>query len=535
MLVSAETAASLDREASASWGLSPFALVEAAGRACAAALVSAGEAARGAGVLVCAGPGNNGADALVMLRSLLTGGNRSGIREAAVLVSRLPAGDERSPRSEALKALGAMGVPAAAWNGDGAPELFSRFPLIIDGIAGTGIRGPLEGIPLEMVRTLNEEKLRRGKACRVLSIDVPSGAGDAWEPGSPVVSADYTFAVEPLKRALYTPALRPRCGRIVPVTGIFPPALLDRYAVPERTAELLRWENVRTRIPAVPPDAYKYTRGAAEIHAGSPGFAGAARLAAAGASAAGAGLVRLVVDDELYPLAASGSGGTMVVPASKARGTEKRFSADALLLGPGWGRGGERQEVLDHGLEVEGRGIPLILDADGIALLAGQEGGRAGSLEGRGKTVFHRRVILTPHAGELEALTGIPKERLLAEPERIRETANRLNGVILFKSHVMIVAEPEGPGRGRIGFIDGMDGALGAGGSGDLLAGFCAAIAARMKAMERRGAVFDGYTAAAAAGTLLIEASRGMGGRFYDPLELASPAAAAAGRAWLEA
>jgi NAD(P)H-hydrate epimerase len=421
-----------------------------------------------------------------------------------------------------------MGVPVIAWNGDGVPELFSRFPLIIDGIAGTGIRGALEGIPLEMVRTLNEEKLRRKKACRVLSIDVPSGAGDAWKPGFPVVAADYTFAVEPLKTALYIPALRPRCGRIVPVTGIFPPPLLDRYAVPERgAAELLRWENVRTRVPAVPPDAYKYTRGTAEIHAGSPGFAGAARLAAAGASAAGAGLVRLVVDDEIYLSAASGSGGTMVVPASKAPGTGKRFSADALLLGPGWGRGGERQGVLEGGLEAEGRGIPLVLDADGIALLAGREE--------RTKTVFHRRAILTPHPGELEALSGIPGERLLAEPERIRELANRFNAIILFKSHVMIAAEPDGPGRGRIGFIDGMDGALGAGGSGDLLAGFCAAIAARMRAMERRGAVFDGYAAAAAAGALLIEASRCMGGRFYDPLELASPAAAAAGRAWLEA
>jgi NAD(P)H-hydrate epimerase len=104
--------------------------------------------------------------------------------------------------------------------------------------------------------------------------------------------------------------------------------------------------------------------------------------------------------------------------------------------------------------------------------------------------------------------------------------------VILFKSHVMIVAEPDGCG-GRIGFIDGMNGALGTGGSGDLLAGFCAAIAARMRVAEQQ--VFDGYTVAAAAGTLLIEASRGMGGRFYDPLELASPAAAAAGLAWLEA
>ncbi|MDR2663416.1 MAG: hypothetical protein LBC31_10520, partial [Treponema sp.] len=329
-LVSAETAASLDREAAAAWGLSPFALVEAAGRACAAALTAALGEAPCRAVLVCAGPGNNGADALVMLRSLLTAGNRSGIRKAAVLLSRLPGDGEYSPRSEAVKALVSMGIPVTAWNGN--LELFSRASLIIDGIAGTGIRGALEEIPLAMVRALNEEKLRRKKDCRVLSIDVPSGAGDAWKPGFPAAAADYTFAVEPLKTALYTPALRPRCGKIVPVTGIFPPPLLDRCA--DRGAELLRWENVRTRIPPVPPEAYKYTRGTVEIHAGSPGFAGAARLAAAGASAAGAGLVRLVVDDELYPLAASGAGGTMVVPVSKTGpGREKRFAADALLLG----------------------------------------------------------------------------------------------------------------------------------------------------------------------------------------------------------
>jgi NAD(P)H-hydrate epimerase len=448
----------------------------------------------------------------------------------AVLLSRFPAAGEYSPRSEAVKALAAMAVPVITWNGDHA-SLFSHAALIIDGIAGTGIRGALEGIPLEMVRSLSEEKRRRPAAC-IVSVDVPSGAGESWKPGFPVAAADYTLAIEPLKTTLYTPALRPCCGKIIPVTGIFPPSLLDRYGDPGHAgssgAELLHWENVSRRIPAVPPDAYKYTRGTAEIHAGSPGFAGAARLAAAGAAAAGAGLVRLVVDDDLYPVIASGSGGVMVVPASKmGTDTEKRFAADALLLGPGWGRGGERQGVLDYGLEAEGQGIPLVLDADGIALLAGREG------QGT-KAVFHRRAILTPHAGELEALSGIPKEQLLGEPECIRELANRFNAVILFKSHVMIAAEPDGTEKGRIGFIDGMDGALGTGGTGDLLAGFCAAIAARMRAAERQGGTaFDAYTAAAAAGTLLIAASCGMGRRFYDPLELASPAARAAGEAWL--
>jgi NAD(P)H-hydrate repair Nnr-like enzyme with NAD(P)H-hydrate dehydratase domain len=94
----------------------------------------------------------------------------------------------------------------------------------------------------------------------------------------------------------------------------------------------------------------------------------------------------------------------------------------------------------------------------------------------------------------------------------------------------MVIAAPDG----RLGFIDGMDPSLGAGGSGDLLAGLCAGIASRVYAEEKRGnGKFDPYTVAATAGSLLMEASRRMGKRFYDPVELAKPASVLAGEAWL--
>ena len=95
---------------------------------------------------------------------------------------------------------------------------------------------------------------------------------------------------------------------------------------------------------------------------------------------------------------------------------------------------------------------------------------------------------------------------------------------ILLKSHVLYAASP----GGRIGIIDGMNPALAAGGSGDVLAGFCAAIAARQEP-------FDGYACACAAASLLIQAagSEGIAGAFIDPAELARPAAAIAGAAWL--
>jgi NAD(P)H-hydrate epimerase len=497
--------------------------VEAAGRACAAALVP--HLRDNETILACAGPGNNGADALVMLRSLVM--NNPGRIRSAVLLSRFPTEDETSPRSEAVKALRAMGVPVITWNG--ATEMIHDASLVIDGIAGTGIRGALEGVPLEMVNAVNGEKTKRHTSrnlqedFRVVSVDVPSGAGepiaksDTKLPGRnlSVIYADYTLAIEPFKTVLYTPVIRSCCGTILPVTGIFPTALLEKYG----DAELLCWDEQSRVIPLVSADAYKYSRGVAEIHAGSPGSAGAARIAAAGAVAAGAGLVRLAVDDDSYPLLASNAGGVMVFPSSTA---EDRFKPDALLLGPGWGKTEKRQAVLQKALQAEKEGLPLILDADGIGLLPTD-------------TVFHGRTILTPHAGELEKLSGIAKEQLLSEPALIVELAERFNAVILFKSHVMILAEPAGSsGAGRIGFIDGMNPLLAAGGSGDLLAGFCAAIAARMHVLEKRDMLsFDPYKVAAAAGTLLIASAEAGGKQFCDPLDLAKTSAALAGAAWL--
>jgi NAD(P)H-hydrate repair Nnr-like enzyme with NAD(P)H-hydrate dehydratase domain len=73
---------------------------------------------------------------------------------------------------------------------------------------------------------------------------------------------------------------------------------------------------------------------------------------------------------------------------------------------------------------------------------------------------------------------------------------------------------------------------LATGGTGDLLAGFCAAIAARMKRTEKG---FDGFICAVAAATLLVKAARSpaLKGKFVDPLEIAGEAAVLAGSVWL--
>jgi NAD(P)H-hydrate epimerase len=545
-LVSAEKARLLDAEASADWALHPFALVEAAGRACADAL--AGNFARllsrravpsAAGtfprIAVLAGGGNNGADALVMLRALILRGFAAPAFSTIVL-SRLSEGDDQGPRAESLRTLKMMKVPALVWDGDAgenagraSEDALALADIIIDGLAGTGPRGPLRGAVMEIVLAVNRLKEQDGPQPLVVSIDVPSGNFDGWEPGMPIINADAVLAIEPRKLCLYKPAARPFGGTILPVGGIFPAALIKKYGC----ARLIDWESGAAGIEGIKPSAYKYERGLVEIRAGSPGAAGAAKLAARGAQAAGAGLVRLIADPSIYSILAAGAWGIMVVPDEEIKppGQEHgpaeaadrgapvypagRFFPDAVLLGPGWGSGLDRERLLQRYLVLEEQGIPLILDADAIALAAG--------------AIFHGNAILTPHPGEWAAYTGTDRGAILSNPGPLLiRQAREKKAVILFKGHVLYIAAPDG----RLGIIDGMAPCLAAGGSGDVLAGFCAAIAARMR---KSGIPFDGYACAAAAAALLIRAARSpeLAGRFADPKEVADKAASLAGSAWL--
>ena len=495
-LISASGARSLDREASAHWGLDPHALVEAAGRACAEVFVNT-FSHKHLSCAVLAGSGNNAADALIMLRTLIIRGYAGA---CTVFLTRLPAEDPSSPLSLALISVQKLGIAVKVW--DDACTLAGA-DCIIDGIAGTGIDSPLHGAALAMTEAANS--LRDGRL--VVSIDMPSGNFDGWQPGMPIVHAHATLAIEPQKLCIYSPAARIHAGTILAVNGIFPPALIGQY----HEVELFDWKTAASRIKPVAADAHKYRRGLVEIRAGSSGMTGAAHLAAMGAQAAGAGLVRLILDPSLYPLIAPACTGIMVVPDGETA-DGNRFNPAAVLMGPGWGKGEDRRRLLEMYLPREQQGLPLILDADAIDLAK--------------DLIFHGNVLLTPHPGEFARYTGLSQDAILADPIPIlRRCAAEKNAFILLKGHVLYIACPDG----RVGIIDGMNPLLAAGGSGDVLAGFCAAIAARPCT-----AVFDGYACASAAAALLLQTAHKLAGKFADPAELANAAAAIAGEAWLQ-
>jgi len=505
-IVSIEDSRALDAEAQADWGFNAFALIEAAGRLCAQALAeSYPELFKKRPVIsVAVGTGNNAADAMVMLRyyilSSLVAADLS-----TVILSRKPKDGETGPWVDLLHSLEKMEVDVLVWDkGDSwdAEYIITESDIIIDGVAGTGLSGALRGTAAEMVKAINSSERPL-----IASVDLPSGSSDQWEPGMPIVKADLTLAIEPQKYCLYTPAARPYAGKIVPVRGVFPGELLASY----KGAELLEWESARGKIAKIRQDAYKNERGTVEIRAGSQGATGAAVIAGRGAQAAGAGLIRLVVDDGIYPIVASrASSGIMVVPSGFT--VEGASPPDAVLLGPGWGRAQSRAREFEMALALEKGGAPLVLDAEAIGLAKG--------------AVFNGNVIMTPHPGEFSRLSGLDKDELLCRPApALLDYSHKCNAVIVFKGHVITIAAPDG----RLGVVDGMLPGLASGGSGDLLAGITVGIAA---GMARRGC-FDAYACAAVAAALLIASGKCLKTRFTDPLEISCKAADLAGEAWL--
>ncbi len=446
--MTAARAADLDRRIRDEAGVPEAALMENAAAGMQAALEARGLAA--GTVTALAGKGNNGGDALAVLRRLAFGAPERPGRDLAVILS---SGEPEGLAGRQLRTLRALGVPVLSWEEDEAAcrTLLGRSALLLDGIAGTGLSGPLR--PREA--SLAEAAGTCGAA--VAAVDVPSGMSDGLPPDAPVLRADLTLCVEPRKACLYRPAVRPRAGTIVPIPGVFP-----RDACSDSPDRLLEPSDLPFLVPALRPDAHKYERGHCLVFAGAVGTSGAAILAARGVTAGGAGLVTLYVRPELWAAAAPALAGEIVRPLPEDPSGIDLSRARAAVAGPGWGRDPGNRAVLRKLWDSD---LPLVLDADALALLGDLDPPPRGA-----------PLILTPHPGEAERLTGRTAEDILGDPGAILpDLARRRGAVVVLKSWVTWIVSPDG----GTAVHDGMDGSLAVGGSGDVLAGLCGALLAR--------------------------------------------------------
>ena len=431
--------------------------------ACAGLLARADPATRTAGpgaaagvygsrVVVLAGSGDNGGDAL-----------HAGARLAArgAVVTAIAAGSRvHEGGTAALRGSGGRMIEAAD---DRARPAIAAADLIIDGLLGIGGRGGLR----DPGKWLAAEAGRaRGL---VVAADLPSGIdADTGETAGAAVQAEVTVTFGTWKPGLLIDPGATHAG-VVELVDIG----LRRYLGPPdvaaaQAADIAAW------LPRPTAESDKYRRGVLGIVAGSDRFTGAAQLSVGAAVRGGAGMVRLVsappavaVVRQHWPEAVITTTGDTTTGDAQAGGQVIKAAGQvqAWTAGPGMGTGEHAAGLLAAVLATS---LPVLVDADGLTLLAAH----------RGLLSRSAPTLLTPHAGELARLLGA--DRADIESHRLRfatQAAADLGCTVLLKGSTTVIASPTA-GQGVLVNPTGTSW-LATAGSGDVLSGLAGALLAQ--------------------------------------------------------
>jgi len=449
VVTSAESAAG--DAATISAGVPSRALMQRAGAAAAAEIALRLRDRLAHGVLVFAGPGNNGGDAWVTARALAATGVV--VRVIEPVKAKTP--DAIAERALALGILGEAAVSDLARAHDGGEQI------VVDGLLGTGATGEPRGGIADAIASIMR---LRGQGAAVVALDVPS-ALDATTGATTdrTVVADLTLTFGALKRGLLVG--RQHCGEL---------AVLDiglDVIENDNTATLIDEAWVAARLPSIPADAHKGTRKKLAIIGGARGMAGAAILAARAALRSGVGMVKLVLDRESIASAQQSEPQALAASwptTADALRHDVGDWADAVVVGPGLGRDEASRALLDLVLSTW-KG-PTVLDADAITLFEGRLDELAARLAGR-------PAVLTPHPVEFARLVGMEPRVVLDQRFDVGgAAATRLGATVLLKGVPTVVFDPGGARRVSATGTP----LLATGGSGDVLSGVIGTLLAQL-------------------------------------------------------
>jgi len=393
-----------------------------------------------------AGSGHNGADALVAARTLAGWG-----RPVRAFLAT-----DRAPDTDVLVGWDLPLEPASRLT-----DVPPTDGVVLDGILGTGLKGPPRDREAGLIRRLVELKLP------VVAVDGPSGADlDSGAVPGACLPAVLTVSFGWPKLGLLRFPARGYAGVIEAVEIGFPPPEAP-FAARAITG---RW--VSELLSPRPADAHKARAGYLAVLSGQRGMAGAAVLAVRAAMRGGAGIVRAVshpTNREILQVAAPGA---VFADWDDGESVADAVSwSHALAIGPGMGRDADGLSLVASVLE--GRGDrPVVVDADGLSVWQG----RADELA----DLLTDRDVITPHPGEMARLLDAEVEAIVADPPAsAAEAARRFGCTVVLKGAPSIVAAGEGPLL--VTTVGGS--ALAAGGSGDVLTGLIGAyLAAGMTA-----------------------------------------------------
>ncbi len=349
------------------------------------------------------------------------------------------------------------------------------YAVIVDALFGTGLSRPLEGISRQAVEHLallrEAREHAHGETPLIVSLDIPSGLdADAAALIGEAVRADLTVTFTAPKPANVLPPAAHFNGQLVVAHIGSPQALLD--ASPSRlfltqSADACAWLE-KTRYSH---GSYKNTHGHALIVAGSRNYTGAAVLCGSAAMRSGAGLVTVATPASALPGVAARvtpevmtamlpetDGGSISLEAL-AQISRLAERADVIAIGPGLTSDVDETRRFVREV-IERRGVPVVIDADGLNALAPWPTDLRGTRDAP--------LILTPHEGEMRRLLGSEEHEALGDRVRAAsEFAVAHELILVLKGTRTLVAAPDG----RTFINPNGNPGLGTGGSGDTLTG----------------------------------------------------------------
>jgi NAD(P)H-hydrate epimerase len=473
-LVAARTMEQIDLDTQNIHGIPALVLMEQAGIRGWATLCTSVEGGLpiGTRLVFVAGGGNNGGDALVMARQAV----HDGFSRVTVLLIGSRTSTSCAIQRRIVRSLG-LDIHENEENAEGPDQVtiktIAEADILIDGLAGTGLRGSLSGLAANIAALMNERKDQGGS---IWSIDIPSGCCDTLGIAHPHVRADVTVTMGLYKYAAFHPASRSAWGKILKVNPCFVPQVLS-----QAPAAALLCTDSDAVIPVIGEESYKNRRGHLGLFAGSKAYSGAPRLASRSAFHARCGLVTLCCTADIAAIVSQESPSVIVHALAHAEilpAEQLARDFQAIAAGPGWG-----PTHLEQLLEILASGLPVLLDADAIALFA------QAVAEKRIGHKEHGPLVLSPHPGELHRMLERLSMPLLAQetgnsgtPESfidsMQKVARSFEAVLAYRSHVVWIFDGRQDHSVPV-VVDGMNSSLGVAGSGDVFAGILAAFLAQ--------------------------------------------------------
>jgi NAD(P)H-hydrate epimerase len=438
-----------------SLGIPGGVLMERAGAAMAAEILTRYTPRRLRRALVLCGGGNNGGDGFVIAREM----HRAGV-EVVIITTKYEYSGDPATNLETLRNLG-----VTIHNPEMLDELLDGTSLVVDALLGTGFTGAVREREAGLIRELN------AAGVTTVAVDIPSGVdGSTGEVAGEAVRADLTICAHAAKVGCVILPGAEHAGEVVTV-GIGIPHEAEEF---QPSVTWTDKDDLRGLVPRTTSSAHKYSAGAVLVVAGASRMTGAAVMSVEAAQRAGCGIVFLAtsesgssaLDLKLTETLVNGmpedEAGYMSLDALEDI-LKLAERASALVMGPAIGTGEESRSLVEGILrEVE---VPVVLDADGIPTLADSDA----------LTRREAPTVITPHAGELGRLLGTSAKEVAAERlKSVRRAAAEHGCCVLLKGADTIVVEGDETAVNSTGTVS-----LATAGTGDVLSGVIGALLSR--------------------------------------------------------